>query len=205
MPSVRQSVSQSRIISSSRQSKVSPPLPQQKKNILESRLIFVLGGARSGKSSFALQQGKAKSPRAFLATAEPLDAEMAGRIRMHQQSRGKRWATHEIPTQLTEWFEANGENYACVVVDCLTLWLNNLLREKVRPKQVSFYVKKLLQVVRNCPCQVVMVSNELGLGLVPGDAVSREFRDAAGRMNQMIAAEADDVHFLVSGLPLRLK
>jgi len=126
-------------------------------------------------------------------------------FKKHQEARGRRWRTFEIPTQLAEWFTEQGGNYSSVVVDCLTLWLNNLLREKVRPRQVPSQVRKLLKAIRACPSQVVMVSNELGLGLVPGDAASREFRDVAGRINQLIAAEADQVYFLVSGLPLRLK
>lgn len=180
-------------------------LCKQNKDIAESRLIFVLGGARSGKSFFALQEGKDQSPRAFLATAEPLDAEMTIRIQKHKRSRGKGWNTFEVPIQLTEWFESDGSNYSSVVVDCLTLWLNNLLRDKVQARHVPSRVRKLLNAIRACPTQVVMVSNELGLGLVPGDAVSREFRDAAGRINQLIAAEADEVYFLVSGIPLRIK
>jgi adenosylcobinamide kinase/adenosylcobinamide-phosphate guanylyltransferase len=130
---------------------------------------------------------------------------MTRRIQKHQQSRGRGWTTFDIPIQLTEWFAVDGVNYSSVVVDCLTLWLNNLLRDKVQPRQVPIHVRKLLKAIKGCPSQVVMVSNELGLGLVPGDAVSREFRDMAGRMNQLIAAEADEVHFLVSGLPIRLK
>jgi adenosylcobinamide kinase/adenosylcobinamide-phosphate guanylyltransferase len=188
-----------------RQSKVSRTSVKPVKPSCESKLIFVLGGARSGKSSFALQQGRLLSPRAFLATAEPFDAEMAKRIQKHQKSRGRGWNTFEISTQLAEWFAGEGANYPSVVVDCLTLWLNNLLRDKVRPRQVPSHVRKLLKVIKGSPSQVVMVSNELGLGLVPGDAASREFRDVAGRMNQLIAAEADEVYFLVSGLPLRLK
>ncbi len=188
-----------------RKSNPSRPRTSQKKIPVESKLIFVLGGARSGKSSFALQQGKAKSPRAFLATAEALDAEMAQRIQKHQQSRGRGWTTYEIPSQLAEWFVADGANYSSVVVDCLTLWLNNLLRDRVQPRHVASRVRKLLKSMRACPSHVVIVSNELGLGLVPGDAISREFRDLAGRMNQLIAEEADEVHFLVSGIPLQLK
>jgi len=203
MPSVRQSASRSRKATSSPLFKKS--VSAEKKSLGESKLIFVLGGARSGKSSFALQQGKGYSSRAFLATAEPLDSEMAIRIQKHKRSRGSAWTTCEIPVQLAEWFTQQGANYSCVVVDCLTLWLNNLLREKVRPRQVLSHVRKFLKAMRACQSQVVMVSNELGLGLVPGDAVSREFRDVAGRINQFIAAEADEVYFLVSGLPLRLK
>lgn len=203
MASVRQSTSRSIKPSDSRSSKKS--LSRGKKSRVESKLIFVLGGARSGKSSFALQQGKGKAPRAFVATGEPFDQEMVARIRKHQQSRGKRWVTKEVPINLAAWLEHEGADYPIVVVDCLTLWLNNLLRSKVRASRVLSQVRKLLKAIRACPTQVVMVSNELGLGLVPGDSVSREFRDLAGRMNQLVAAEADEVHFLVSGLPLRMK
>ncbi len=203
MSSVHQSASRSLKISNSHSKK--KPLVHAKKNLVESKLIFVLGGARSGKSSFALQQGKAHSPRAFLATAEPLDAEMAIRIQKHKRSRGSGWTTFEIPVQLAEWFTEQGGNYSSVVVDCLTLWLNNILREKIRPRQIPTHVRKFLKAMRASSGQIVIVSNELGLGLVPGDSVSREFRDMAGRMNQLVAAEADEVHFLVSGIPLRLK
>jgi adenosylcobinamide kinase / adenosylcobinamide-phosphate guanylyltransferase len=185
--------------------KVSRPQDKQMKSHVESKLVFVLGGARSGKSSFALQQAMPQSPRAFLATAEPFDSEMAHRIQKHKRSRGRGWVTVEIPTQLAEWFIADGGNYSSVVVDCLTLWLNNLSRNKVLARHIPSHVRKLLKAIRTCSNQVVMVSNELGLGLVPGDSASREFRDLAGRMNQLIAAEADEVYFLVSGLPLRLK
>lgn len=181
------------------------PRVAQKKTHVSSKLIFVLGGARSGKSTFALQQGKAKSPRAFVATGEPFDQEMASRIQKHQRSRGRGWATLEIPTRISEWLAEEGSGYSSIVVDCLTLWLNNLLRDKVRPSQVPTHVRAFLRSARACPGQVVVVSNELGLGLVPGDAISRSFRDVAGRMNQLVAAEADEVYFLVSGLPLRLK
>ncbi|MEO8325277.1 MAG: bifunctional adenosylcobinamide kinase/adenosylcobinamide-phosphate guanylyltransferase [Nitrospirota bacterium] len=181
------------------------PRVAQKKTHVSSKLIFVLGGARSGKSTFALQQGKSQSPRAFVATGEPFDQEMAGRIQKHQRSRGRGWATIEIPTRISEWLAEEGSGYSSIVVDCLTLWLNNLLRDKVRPSQVPTHVRAFLRSARACPGQVVVVSNELGLGLVPGDAISRSFRDVAGRMNQLVAAEADEVYLLVSGLPLRLK
>jgi len=133
MSFVRPSASRSMRGSGSRRSKSAHSSVKHTKNSVESKLIFVLGGARSGKSSFALQQGKVKSPRAFLATAEPLDAEMARRIQKHQKSRGRRWTTFEIPTQLAEWFTEQGGNYSSVVVDCLTLWLNNLYRGKLIP------------------------------------------------------------------------
>ena len=205
MGSVRQSHQRSGRDSFSSPVAVSHHRVAQKKTSVASKLIFVLGGARSGKSSFALQQGKSKSPRAFVATGEPFDQEMAGRIRKHQQSRGRGWVTIEIPTRISEWLAEQGAGYPSIVVDCLTLWLNNLLRDKVRPSQVPTQVKAFLRSARACPGQIVVVSNELGLGLVPGDPISRSFRDVTGRMNQLVAAEADEVYFLVSGLPLRLK
>lgn len=195
MSSVRPSSLRLQKNSSSPQKKGSSLVATKKKALVASKLIFVLGGARSGKSSFALKQGKTQSPRAFLATAEALDSEMAARIQKHKRSRGQGWTTFEISIQLAEWFTSDGENFSSVVVDCLTLWLNNILQQQVRSRQVPSYVRKLLQAIRGCPGQVVLVSNELGLGLVPGDAVSREFRDVAGRMNQVIAAEADEVYF----------
>lgn len=205
MRSVRQSHQRSVRDSFSLPVAVSGPRVARKKTHVPSKLIFVLGGARSGKSSFALQQGMAKSPRAFVATGEPFDQEMASRIQKHQRSRGRGWVTIEVSTKISEWLTREGATYPSIVVDCLTLWLNNLLRDKVRPSQVSSYVRAFLRAARACPGQVVVVSNELGLGLVPGDAISRSFRDVAGRMNQLVAAEADEVYFLVSGLPIRLK
>jgi adenosylcobinamide kinase / adenosylcobinamide-phosphate guanylyltransferase len=205
MRSVRQPHQRSARDSFSSPVAVSGPRLAQKKTHVPSKLIFVLGGARSGKSSFALQQGKVKAPRAFVATGEPFDLEMAGRIQKHQRSRGRGWVTIEIPTRISEWLAEQGSGYPSIVVDCLTLWLNNLLRDKVRPSQIPTHVRAFLRAARACPGQIVVVSNELGLGLVPGDAISRSFRDVAGRMNQLVAAEADEVYFLVSGLPLRLK
>ena len=145
------------------------------------------------------------NPRAFLATGEPLDSEMDRRIRAHQKARGKGWQTVEIPLHLDEWFRGNGSRYSGVVVDCLTLWLSNLLREGVRSRQILVRLKELLDVSRAVPGHVVMVSNELGLGLVPGDPNSRQFRTLAGQVNQRVAESADEVYFVVSGLPVRLK
>ncbi len=171
----------------------------------ESTIIFILGGARSGKSTFALKKGHTRLAKAFVATGEPFDEEMKLRIRKHQRSRGKSWDTFEVPLELTKWFEKKSHRYDSVVVDCMTLWLNNLLRESSRSPKIISRVKKLLKTIRICSCQTIIVSNELGLGLVPGDPVSRTFRDLAGRLNQLVAAEADEVYFLVSGIPVRVK
>ena len=141
----------------------------------------------------------------FLATGEPFDEEMKKRILVHQESRGKSWETIEVPIYLAQWFNRQGSQYSAVVVDCLTLWLNNLLRDGVRARQVPSRIKEFVRAVRVVPGRVVVVSNELGLGLVPGDPQSRQFRDLVGRMNQVVAAAADEVYFVVSGIPLPLK
>ena len=169
------------------------------------KLILVLGGASSGKSDYALKLCGSMTPRAFLATGEPLDVEMSRRIRAHQKSRGQLWETIEIPVHIANWFEKEGHRYSMVLLDCLTLWLNNLLKDGVRTRQVPSQTKALLRAVRHVSGQVVMVSNELGWGLVPGDTATRQFRALAGQINQMVAAAADEVHVVISGLSFRLK
>jgi adenosyl cobinamide kinase/adenosyl cobinamide phosphate guanylyltransferase len=168
-------------------------------------LILVIGGASSGKSAVALKLAGRAAKRAFVATGEPLDAEMAERIRAHQLSRQGRWDTCEVPVNLTKWFQTAGRAYRTVVVDCLTLWLSNLRRQALAPGQVTAQVRELLEAARGIKGRVVFVSNELGLGIVPADPGTRQFRTLAGQVNQQVAAEADEVHLVVSGLGLRLK
>ncbi|WP_454061200.1 bifunctional adenosylcobinamide kinase/adenosylcobinamide-phosphate guanylyltransferase [Candidatus Nitrospira salsa] len=168
-------------------------------------MILILGGARSGKSDFALKLSRTMKPRAFLATAEPLDQEMALRIRKHQRGRRGAWDTVEIPVKLSQWFNTKGKPYQSVVVDCLTLWLSNILGDKTIRKKFPSLLKDLLKSVRHVPGRVIVISNEIGFGIVPSDPVTRQFRDLAGRMNQQVAAAADEVYLVVSGLPLRLK
>ena len=168
-------------------------------------LIFILGGARSGKSDLALKFSRALKPRAFLATAEPLDREMASRIQKHQRSRRGVWDTVEIPIEMSQWFRTKGKGYQCVVIDCLTLWLSNILGDSTCRKKFPSLLKDFLKAVRHVPGRVIVISNEVGLGIVPGDPLTRQFRDLAGRMNQQVASAADEVYFVASGLPLRLK
>ena len=144
-------------------------------------------------------------PRAFLATAEPLDREMTNRIRKHQRRRRGAWETVEIPIEMSQWFQSKGKGYQCVVVDCLTLWLSNILEDKSLRRKFPSFLKDFLKAVREVPGRVIVISNEVGLGIVPGDPVTRQFRDLAGRMNQQVASAADEVYFVASGLPLRLK
>ncbi|MFM8551747.1 MAG: bifunctional adenosylcobinamide kinase/adenosylcobinamide-phosphate guanylyltransferase [Nitrospiraceae bacterium] len=165
----------------------------------------MLGGAASGKSDAALAMAGTAGPRAFVATGQPLDEEMAERINRHQASRDVDWQTEEVPVALAGWFDKQGRTYRTIVVDCLTLWLSNLQGRGVLDKQVPSLVSELLAAIKESKARVVVVANELGLGLVPAEAASRRFRDMAGQVNQQFAHEADEVYFVVSGLPLRIK
>lgn len=181
------------------------PSKRKKATKVGSRIVFVLGGAASGKSDVALRLAGAKTPKAFVATGQGLDAEMAARIARHRARRASDWETAEVPVELAVWFSSHGEQYRAIVVDCVTLWLSNLHGLHVTEAIIGKRVEALLKAMRAIPARVVIVSNELGLGLVPAEPSARAFRDVAGRVNQQIAAEADEVHVVISGIPLRLK
>ena len=170
-----------------------------------SRLILVLGGAASGKSQAALDLAGRALPRAFVATGEALDREMAVRIARHRATRSSEWMTAEVPANLAEWFNKNRSSYQSIVLDCLTLWLSNLQGRRLSSVAISDATTDLLHAIRATRARVVIVSNELGLGLVPATKVVRAFRDLAGLVNQQVAAEADEVYLTISGIPLRLK
>ena len=171
----------------------------------KSKFVFVIGGASSGKSEFALTQCGNTKPRAFVATGQALDSEMTKRIRTHRRTRGSAWTTLEIPIYVGEWLRREGPHYPVVVVDCITLWLSNLHGEGLRTQQILSRIKDFPRAVRHVPGLVVAVSNELGFGLVPLDPSSRRFRELSGQVNQLMAAAADEVYFVVSGMPVRLK
>lgn len=161
-------------------------------------ITLILGGARSGKSARAL--ALAAPPRAFIATAEAGDGEMAERIARHKAERGEDWALIEAPLDLPAALaEAEGRT---ALVDCLTLWLSNLMAAGREPEAET---ARLIAALRAAQGPVILVSNEIGLGLVPMEPLSRRFRDEQGRLNQRIAAAADRVEFVAAGLPLRLK
>lgn len=161
-------------------------------------LILLLGGARSGKSSRALEL--AGSGGLFVATAEPRDAEMAERIARHRAERGAGWELVEAPLDPAAALARAGGRRA--VIDCLTLWLANLLEAGRDPEAET---DRLLAAAAGAAGPVILVSNEIGLGLVPMEPLSRRFRDEQGRLNRRAAAAAARVEFLVAGLPLRLK
>ena len=167
------------------------------------RLVLALGGARSGKSRFALSRAERFGlPRLFLATGEAGDAEMAGRIARHRADRGERWPLVEEPRRVAEVLRH--ETAKAIVVDCLTLWLANVLGDGPADS-VAGEVDDLVEALAARRNAVVAVSNEVGLGIVPENALGRAFRDAAGRLHQRVADVADEVYLLVAGQPLRIK
>lgn len=165
--------------------------------------LLVLGGARSGKSRYA--QGRAEAldgNLVYIATGQAFDAEMTERIVRHRDDRGPRWTTLEEPFDLAGAIARASDGAGAVLVDCLTLWLSNLMLAQM-PLETA--TRALADAIARCPCPIVLVSNEVGLGIVPENALARAFRDEAGRLNQTIAAQADEVQFIAAGLPLRLK
>ena len=165
------------------------------------RVSLILGGARSGKSARALALAGAP-PHVFIATGQALDGEMAERIRLHQAERGASWRLVEEPLELADAIRVNATDGVTLLVDCLTLWLSNLMHHE---RDVAAETDALAEVLAVVPCRVVLVSNEVGMGLAPMNALGRDFRDAQGRLNQRVAAMADHVEFVAAGLPLVLK
>jgi len=167
-------------------------------------VTLVLGGARSGKSRYAERLIEAAATRGtYIATAEPGDAEMMSRIEVHRTRRcGDFWHTVEAPLEVASVIAKEATTDRPLLVDCLTLWLSNLL---LADKCVETETRSLCAVLREAAGPIVLVANEVGLGLVPETPLGRRFRDAAGRLNQEIAALADRVIFVAAGLPLVLK
>jgi adenosylcobinamide kinase / adenosylcobinamide-phosphate guanylyltransferase len=166
------------------------------------RLVLVLGGARSGKSGYAERLVTATpGPWAYLATAEALDVEMAERITLHQAQRAAGWQTHDTPLALAGALDALPPEQPALV-DCLTLWLTNHL---LADHDLEAESAALEVAMARRSGLTVCVANEVGLGIVPDNALARRFRDAAGRLNQRLAQRADQVVFMVAGLPLMVK
>ena len=164
------------------------------------RVSLILGGARSGKSARAL--ALAAPPHVFIATAEALDGEMRDRIAKHKAERGAGWGLVEEPLELAGAVRANAAEGTTLVVDCLTLWLSNLIHRERDPEAET---GRLVAALAAASGRVVLVSNEVGMGLAPMNALGREFRDAQGRLNQRIAGAAGHVEFVAAGLSLVLK
>lgn len=165
--------------------------------------LFVIGGARSGKSRYAQARTEATGESlVFVATAEAFDDEMRARIAQHRADRDARWRTVEAPRDLAAAIDALDDDRAAVLVDCLTLWTSNLL---LADADIPAATAELCAAIGRFKGSLILVANEVGLGIVPDNALARRFRDAAGQVNQAVAASADEVVLLAAGLPLTLK
>jgi adenosylcobinamide kinase/adenosylcobinamide-phosphate guanylyltransferase len=175
-------------------------------------ITFITGGCRSGKSSFAQRLAeKSGDKRLFIATAPVLDDEMKIRVRRHREMRRELgWDTVEEQYALADCFRRRG-GYEVVLCDCLTLWVNNLLYQSsergalLEEEEIAARCREVCDAARSTQARVLFVSNEVGMGIVPADEVSRRYRDLVGRCNQETAAASDSVFFVVSGLPIQLK
>jgi len=172
-----------------------------------SRITLVTGGCRSGKSRFALKTAEqiADDNRLFIATSQPLDDEMKERVKLHRQERGPDWQTVESPVQLPETVTGNHDSAQVILIDCITMWISNLLLDEFLSQKISEYMENLKQALIGARCPVLLVTNEVGMGIVPENRLAREFRDLAGSANQTLAGLADQVVLVVSGIPLWVK
>ena len=187
---------------------------------MSKKLTLVLGGVRAGKSSYAQRLAESGEKVLFVATAEARDAEMEARINAHRESRPSDWDTLEEPLDLVAALEPVMHRYDTVLLDCLTLWVSNLMLLAVpepplqagRAKEpgaarvdIPAEALRLLELYRNGSSSWIIVSNEVGLGVVPATELGRIYADELGRVNQLAAAEADDVYFMAAGLPMKMK
>jgi len=174
-------------------------------------MTFILGGARSGKSRFAQELAAKLGKRVlFVATGEPLDEEMSARIEAHKRSRSPTWKTLEIPTNVAKAMKSKIGDAEVVIVDCLTLLISNLMGTEdidaeALEKKVTTELEELVAFMKTTEAHFIIVSNEVGLGLVPPYPAGRVYRDALGMANQMLAKNADEVYFMVAGIAIALK
>ncbi len=173
---------------------------------MSGKTFFITGGARSGKSAFAEKIAEEMTgKRAYIATAQALDPEMAARIAKHQQNRGDAWDTYEEPLAVDELLQKLSGRYPVALLDCLTLWLSNIIAHTATDDAVLHRCDRLVAAVRQFSGACIVVSNEVGLGIVPDNPLARKFRDFAGVLNQKMAQAADEVYFTASGIPVRIK
>jgi adenosylcobinamide kinase/adenosylcobinamide-phosphate guanylyltransferase len=174
------------------------------------KITLILGGARSGKSSYAQKMGMENgSSVLFCATAQPLDDEMRRRIRAHRRSRPPGWDTLEVKDNLAAALADKAGKYGAVIIDCITLLAANCMGEKTggrqAEKRLDAEIKSLIVLMQRSRCTFILVSNEVGSGIVPDNTLARIYRDALGKANQQLAAAADEVILMTAGLPLKLK
>lgn len=169
----------------------------------QGRIVFVIGGSRSGKSRFALiEASKVPGRKAYIATAEALDKEMKDRIERHRNERPKDWDTIEEPLKIADAIRKTGD-YNGVILDCLTLWLSNIMQGDL---DAELQIEDFISTLRTRRASLLyIVSNEVGMGIVPENELAREFRDLAGMLNQKVAELSDNVYLVTAGIPLKIK
>ena len=172
--------------------------------------ILITGGARAGKSSFAQKLAAESGGKVlFVATAEARDEDMRRRIEKHQKSRPSNWKTLESPSEVAKAISQNGGEYEVIVIDCITMLVSNVMLaaddEETAESAVINEIEALIKAMQTKPSAFIVVSNEVGLGIVPDNELSRNYRDLLGRANQLMAQYADEVYFMVAGIPVKIR
>lgn len=170
------------------------------------KFVFILGGARSGKSSYAIESAKNLRKRtAFIATCISPDGEMRKRIKVHKKSRPQNWKLVEEGKNISSVLVNLKDKYETILIDCLGLWISNLLAENIMDKKIEKEIKNLARFISRLKANVILVSNEVGSGIVPDNLLARRFRDLIGLTNLLMSKKADEVIFMQSGIPLKIK
>ena len=170
------------------------------------KFIFILGGVRSGKSHYAVSTAiKICKKVAFIATCISPDVEMKERIKQHKASRPRHWKVFEAGKDIKSIFAKLEDVYEIVIIDCLSLWISSLLMEGLKDYQIHKILKELTHAISQFGFTTILVSNEVGCGIVPDNYLARRFRDIAGFANQMMATEADEVFLMSAGIPVKIK
>lgn len=169
-------------------------------------ITFILGGGRSGKSQFAIKLARSYTKSVvFVATASFQDREMRERIKLHRENRPSHWKTIEEPKSLVSLFKNLPKKIDLIIIDCLTIFISNLLLDKRSDSYIENEVILILKMLKKSKFDSILISNEVGLGIVPDNPLARKFRDLAGRINQRLADMSDKVYFIISGLPIKIK
>jgi adenosylcobinamide kinase/adenosylcobinamide-phosphate guanylyltransferase len=170
-------------------------------------IVFVIGGCRSGKSSYAMQTAEkiTAEKKIYIATCVPQDDEMKNRVARHQKERSQNWVTVEALLDLPEAILQNSRRANVILVDCLTLWMSNILIESGDEKKIEKTISQLTDALEKAQCPIILVSNEVGAGIVPENRLARQFRDITGWLNQAVAGCANKVVWMVAGIPVTIK
>lgn len=170
------------------------------------KLTFISGGARSGKSTFAINKAAIYGPDvAFIATAPYLDEDMEQRIKKHKEDRPSDWVTIEQELNVLKVLSECSNRFRLVIIECLTLWVSNLILNEKPEDEIYFMANMLIEEIKSSEFDTIVVASEVGQGVCPDNALALIFRDIAGRVNQIFANKADDVYYMVSGIPMKIK